>query len=297
MHLSLLQIATLASAAPLAPADLPVAETAVVAPVPEAPASDPEAATQPPPADKTEGYEPESDVIVVTGEYKPPPGDPLEQLNATTFEITKTVDQVFVEPVADVYEAAVPDPLRGALRNFLQNLLEPVNFVNGMLQLKPDLAFEALGRFAINSTLGIGGVMDVAAKPGFDMEFRRNGFANTMAYYGVGEGAFLVLPLVGATTVRDFVGSALDQSLVPFLVGPPLNTPYYGIPAYTVNSLEFRNRFEGRIAQIYASDDPYAAMRASYLCEREADIADLRGLPHPDCRIEVLMADPPEEAE
>jgi len=234
---------------------------------------------------------PQGDVIYVVGVQAATPGDPLEQINATTFQLSQSVDRAFVAPVADIYQEVLPGPLRSGLRNFLRNLLEPVNFINGMLQLKPGLAFEALGRFALNSTLGLGGLLDVAKREPFGMEFRRNGFSNTLGYYGVDDGAFLVLPLVGATTVRDLIGSTLDQAIVPFAVGAPLNTLYYGIPAYTVNSLEFRVEFDDRYTQISSSDDPYAAMRASYLCEREADIAELHGdAPPRDCSIDALMA-------
>jgi phospholipid-binding lipoprotein MlaA len=295
MQFSLLQIATLATAAPLAPAtaetaDVVVAEVVVAAPAMPEDEAEPVAETAP---------APEGDVIFVTGVHVETPGDPLENLNATTFELVQGVDRMLVEPVAEAYEDTVPDPLRAGLRNFLQNLLEPVNFVNGLLQFKPDLAFAALGRFAINSSLGLGGVFDVAKNDPIGLEFRRNGFANTLGYYGVGEGAYLVVPLIGATTVRDLVGNTLDQAMVPFLVGPPLNTTYYAVPAYTINSIEFRNRFDDRITAINAADDPYAAARESYLCQRRADIADLHGDPVPDCRLEVLLAEeaePDEEA-
>lgn len=286
MQLSLFQAASLAAAAPITPAPVEAPPVAVVLAEPE-PAPPEATPAQAEPLPETA----DADMIVVTAEQLETPGDPLEQLNATTFELTQSVDRALVEPVAEVYAEALPGPLRAALRNFLQNLLEPVNFLNGMLQVKPELAFSALGRFAINSTVGIGGVIDVAKREPIGIAFRRNGFANTLGYYGVGEGAFLVLPLVGATTVRDLVGSTLDQALVPFLIGPPLNTPYYGVPAYTVNSLEFRTKFDDRYDVIAASDDPYAAMRASYLCQRRADIADLRGDPVPDCSLELLLAE------
>lgn len=162
-----------------------------------------------------------------------------------------------------------------------------------MLQLKPGKALETVGRFAINTTVGVAGLFDVAKKEPFNLPYRRNGFANTLGYYGVGPGPFLVLPLVGATTLRDLLGSGIDQSILPFAVGKPFNTPYYAIPAYTVNSLEFRIEFDERIGQINDSDDPYYALRESYLCNREADIAALKNQPPPrDCSIEAIMRGP-----
>ena len=230
--------------------------------------------------------------IVVTGDAPPPPGDPLEDINLKSFELTQNVDQALVAPLADAYEEELPKPLRRGLRNFLRNLLEPVNFLNYMLQLKPGKAAETLGRFAINSTIGVAGLIDVAKKEPFNLPYRRNGFANTLGYYGVGPGPFLVLPLVGATTLRDVLGSGIDQAVLPFAVGAPFNTPYYGIPAYTVNSLEFRIEFDEKLQKINDSVDPYSSMRETYLCQREAEIAALKNRPPPrDCSLEALFPD------
>ena len=232
-------------------------------------------------------------VIVVTGEGADPQKDPLENVNIQAYELTRDIDKAFVEPIADVYEEDLPSPVRKGLRNFLRNLMEPVNALNYLLQLKPGKALETVGRFAINKTVGVAGLFDVAKKEPFNLPYRRNGFANTLGYYGVGPGPFLVLPLVGATTLRDLLGSGIDQSILPFAVGKPFNTPYYAIPAYTVNSLEFRIEFDERIGQINDSDDPYYALRESYLCNREADIAALKNQPPPrDCSIEAIMRGP-----
>ncbi len=230
--------------------------------------------------------------IVVTGSSEAIGRDPLVQLNEAAFDLTQDVDQAFVEPVADAYEKGLPKPVRKGLRNFFRNLLEPVNFLNYLLQFKPGKAFETLGRFTINSTVGLGGFIDVAKSKPFNLPYRRNGFANTLGYYGVGPGPFLVVPLVGATTLRDLVGSLLDQSFLPAVVGKPFGTPYYAIPAYTVNSLEFRIEFDEKLESIRESDDPYFAMRETYLCNREADIAALKNRPPPrDCSIEALMSE------
>ncbi|MFC3101807.1 VacJ family lipoprotein [Altererythrobacter lauratis] len=310
MSLSLVP-ALLATSAPLPLADLPVS----LATVPDAVAASAEGGvalaeaqqeTAPAPAEgigatiaqqavtETDPTAAESqDVIIVEGNLAAPPGDPLERVNIEVYEVTQSIDRNFVAPVAEVYRDDLPKPLRNGLRNFLRNLLEPVNFINFLLQLKPGKAIETLARFTINTTVGIGGLFDIAAGPEFQLPYRRNGLANTLGYYGVGPGPFLVLPLVGATTLRDIIGNTLDQAIVPLAVGSPLNTPYYAIPAYTVNSLQFRIEFDERLGQIRDSVDPYSAMRESYLCLREADIAALRNRPPPrDCSIDALMADP-----
>jgi phospholipid-binding lipoprotein MlaA len=285
MAISLASSVFLVSSSPIAVMMQPQAVVLVQDSAPQA-AQVQEQAEEAPPTDG-------GNVIVVTGEGADPLKDPLENVNIQAYELTRDIDKAFVEPISDAYEEDLPSPIRKGLRNFLRNLMEPVNALNYLLQLKPGKALETVGRFAINTTVGVGGMFDVAKKEPINLPYRRNGFANTLGYYGVGPGPFLVLPLVGATTLRDLLGSGIDQSILPFAVGKPFNTPYYAIPAYTVNSLEFRIEFDERIGQINDSDDPYYALRESYLCNREADIAALKNQPPPrDCSIEAIMRGP-----
>ena len=218
----------------------------------------------------------DGDIIVVSSAYGPPDEDPLMRVNEAAFDFTDGLDQALVGPVADVYEDGLPSPIRIGLRNVLRNLREPVNFLNFLLQLKVGKAFETAGRFAINSTLGLGGIIDMAAKEGIGLPYRRNGFSNTLGFYGVGDGPFLVLPLAGATTLRDFIGAGLDQSVLPFVAGKPFNTPEYGVPAFVVNSLQFRIEFDETLTEIRESDDPYVALRDEYLGQRKAEVDALR---------------------
>lgn len=297
--------ALLASAAPVAVAVPPSVEvmqqgegsvqaTQPGAAAPDSPVEVPvDAATAAGPADPADPASEQlpGDVIVVEGSVGPPPGDPAIQVNEAVFNIAQDIDQAVVGPVAEVYEDDIPKPLRNGLRNFLRNLLEPVNALNFLLQLKPGKALETLGRFAINSTIGVAGLVDMASRDPFNLPWRRNGIANTLGYYGVGPGPYLVLPLIGATTLRDLLGSTIDQAIVPFAVGAPLNTPYYAIPAYTINSLQFRMEFDQTLTEIRDSIDPYEATREYYLCRRENDILTLRNRPLQDCRIDVLMGE------
>jgi phospholipid-binding lipoprotein MlaA len=226
----------------------------------------------------------DGNTIVVTGSG-PPPGDPLAQVNAQTFEAMQSVDQALVEPVAYAYRDELPKPVRKGLSHFFRNLREPVVFLNFMLQLKPGKAFETLGRFAINSTLGLGGVLDVAKKKPFNLPYRHNGFANTLGYYGVGPGPFLYLPLVGATTVRDLLGTVADAAVLPTAVGKPFNTIAYSAPAYVVTSLDSRIEFDDEIQRIRNADEPYTTMRETYLAKRQREIDALHGrerTPQPD---------------
>lgn len=215
--------------------------------------------------------------IVVEGAYGPPEGDPAEKLNAESYRITQAVDEALIEPVAYAYRDGLPEPLRDGLGNVVRNLGEPSNALNFLLQGKVGKAFGALGRLAINSTLGIGGLIDIAGKPGIGIPYRRNGFANTMGYYGVESGPYLYLPVTGATTLRDIIGSTLDQALLPLAVGKPFNQMEYAATYFVINGLDQRLEVDAELAEIRASDDPYAERRDTYLARREREIAALKG--------------------
>ncbi|MEM9502047.1 MAG: VacJ family lipoprotein [Pseudomonadota bacterium] len=233
---------------------------------------------QAPPDDTAGEDEPEQPVneIIVEGEVGPPEGDPLEQINAESFRITQDIDEALVAPLAYAYEDGFPGPIRDGLRNAIRNLGEPSNALNFLLQLKVGKAIETIGRFAINSTLGIGGLFDIAGEPGIGLPYRRNGFANTFGYYGIGSGPYLVLPLSGSTSVRDVIGNGLDNLLLPTVVGGPFRDPAVGIPLFAVSSLQSRLELDEQLERINASDDPYGSMREGYLTEREATIQEFR---------------------
>jgi phospholipid-binding lipoprotein MlaA len=215
--------------------------------------------------------------IVVIGRRGHAPGDPLEAFNARSFAITQSVDAAAIRPLAMAYEHDLPSPIRTVLRHLMQNLHEPVVFLNFLLQLKPGKAAETLGRFAINSTLGIGGVLDVARHRPFDLPVRRNGFADTMGFYGVKPGAFLFLPIIGPTTTRDLVGGLLDRAVLPLAIGGPFSKPIYSVPVGVVSELDRRAQIDGTLGTIRQSEDPYAARRRLYLTLRKAEIDHLRG--------------------
>ena len=239
-----------------------------------------------PPADPAADIPVEGE-IVITGRA-PIKADPLAQINAQTYEAVAAVDEAIVAPVAQVYGKGLPKPIRKGLSNFFANLREPVVFLNDVLQLRPKRAARTLGRFVINSTVGVAGLVDVAKKKPFHLPRRDNGFANTLAYYGVGPGPFLVVPLVGATTLRDLLGGVADTALLPTAIGKPFNRFEYAATSYVVTSLDERLELDAEVQRIRASNDPYAAMRDIYMKRRAAEIAALKapgnGIPE---RIEV----------
>jgi phospholipid-binding lipoprotein MlaA len=223
---------------------------------------------------------PEGDVLV-TGRSRR--GDPLEPFNAASFEAAQAVDKAVVGPAAMAYEKGVPSPLRSGLRNFLVNLREPVVFFNFLLQHKIGKAAQTAGRFLLNSTVGILGVMDVAKRKPFNLPLRRNSFANTLGFYGVGTGPFFFLPLVGPTTLRDLVGTVMDQVLIPIQPIRPSGGLTYTVPVGLLSALDYRARIEPDLQRQRETGDPYAALRREYLARRKAEIDWLRGRgPEPD---------------
>ncbi len=237
------------------------------------------AAVQDIPPARAAGEVPPANEIIVEGEVGPPKSDPMERVNEDSFRVTQAVDEALVEPVAYAYRDGLPEPVRDGLGNVVRNLGEPSNALNFLLQGKVGKAFETLGRFAINSTLGVGGLFDFAGRQSFELPYRRNGFANTMGYYGVGPGPYLYLPVTGATTARDLGGSILDQLLLPIAVGEPFNRTEYAATYFVINGLDQRLAFDEEIASIRASDDPYRLRRETYLAQRRRDIAQLKGEP------------------
>ena len=229
--------------------------------------------------------------IVVTARGDAPPGDPLQAVNIESYRAVQAIDKALVGPIAMGYQGIVPEPVRDGVGNALRNLTEPVNFLNYLLQFKIGKAAETLGRFAINSTFGVGGLFDVAKKKPFNLPYRRNGFANTLGFYGVEPGPFFYLPLFGATTLRDMAGNGLDMLVLPTAIGKPFNRTAYAVPTTVVRALNDRIERDAEIERLQQQSlDPYVETRTLYLQMRQREIDALRG------RIPDVTAGPPVEA-
>lgn len=215
--------------------------------------------------------------IVVKGATGPAQGDPAQAINEQSYAAIQAVDDAVVAPVAKVYKKGLPSPVRTGLRNILTNLTEPVVFINFLLQLKPGKAAETLGRFALNTTLGVGGLVDVAKTEPFKLPRRVNGFANTMGYYGIGPGPYMFVPIVGPTTLRDILGLGLDRALLPLAVGSPLTRPEWVFGVGTIKSLDDRVEFDCELTRQHESSNPYNTAREFYLDRRKAEIEALHG--------------------
>ena len=153
--------------------------------------------------------------------------DPLEPMNRAVFAFNLQVDKYALEPLAKDYRAVIPEFGRGMVRNFFHNLKSPVIFVNHLLQWQPQRAYETAVRFVANSTVGIGGLFDVAP-----IEVHEEDLGQTLAMWGVEEGAYLVLPFLGPTNFRDLTGMVGDRLFDPF--------------SYLANANQAQNAFYGR---------------------------------------------------
>jgi phospholipid-binding lipoprotein MlaA len=140
--------------------------------------------------------------------------DPLEPLNREIFDFNLFVDRILLKPVAQGYVAVVPEGGRDAVRHFLDNLHEPIVFANNLLQGEFKRAHDTLARFLMNSTFGLGGVLDLASKDG--LEKQSGDFGQTLFSWGVPDGPYLVLPIFGPSNPRDAIGMGVDGYADPW---------------------------------------------------------------------------------
>lgn len=194
--------------------------------------------------------------------------DPFEGINRVTFAINRTLDDVILGPVAEIYVGLVPRWGRNRVNDALNNLGEPVNFANGLLQGDMERAVTSMLRFAFNSTIGLAGIFDVAE--GIDLSRSDEDFGQTLAVWGVGEGPYLVLPLFGPSNPRDAVGMGVDWLMDPFTRALRSHERYQRMIA---RGIDLRSRYIEELATLEeTSIDFYAAMRELYRQHRNNEI-------------------------
>ncbi|MGD0145006.1 MAG: VacJ family lipoprotein [Rhizomicrobium sp.] len=202
--------------------------------------------------------------------------DPFEPMNRVVFGFDEKVDRYVELPIVGFYVFWMPRPLRRGLDNFLENLDMPVVFTNDVLQGEVTCAGQAFGRFTVNSTIGLGGFFDVATRTG--LPYRHADFGQTLSVYGVGEGPFLVLPIVGADSPRDLAGEVFDLGIDP-ITYLPIAEPFYVRASITAGvniatPLETNGRNVVLRQELQRSSlDPYVTMRSVYRQIRAAQIA------------------------
>jgi phospholipid-binding lipoprotein MlaA len=216
--------------------------------------------------------------IVVSGERKAPAGDPLEGVNMKSYAVVQATDKAVVGPAAMAYKKTLPSPLRQGFHNVLYNMREPSVAVGFLLEHKFGKMFETIGRFGLNSTVGLAGIFDVAKRKPFHLPWRPNGIADAMAFYGIPNGPYFFLPLIGPTTLRDLIGTTIDRVGFPALYADELRGPAYGLAVTIIGGLDDRVMIDPQLRVFHDAPDPYAAMRRFYLQRRQAEIDGLHGI-------------------
>lgn len=195
--------------------------------------------------------------------------DPLESMNRGIYKFNDTADKAVIKPIAGAYKAVLPSPIRTGIHNFFSNLGTVTSLINNLLQFEFSKAMDNAGRLVINSTVGLGGLVDVAS---MDNVPKHNAdFGQTLGKWGVGSGAYIVLPFIGPSTLRDTAGLAVDT--------------VYLDPIQLLDEARARNQLrlvkfiDLRAQYLPASDliddaalDPYIFMREAYLQRRSIAI-------------------------
>lgn len=197
--------------------------------------------------------------------------DPYEPFNRAIFFFNEQADLFVVRPVAETYATFVPLEIRRLLDNFMINLASPVNVANSALQGDGERAARAFGRFVLNTVFGFGGVFDVAAEEGL-MRVDED-FGQTLAVWGVGPGPYLMLPLLGPSSLRDTSGRVVDAMLNPLTYFFPDGGEFVSPTLATAGLVSRRARnLEVVEAAERSSIDLYAAVRSSYGQQRRNQI-------------------------
>ena len=200
--------------------------------------------------------------------------DPLEPFNRAIFSFNNAADKIILEPVSKGYKK-LPSPIQSGISNFLSNLRMPLVFVNQLLQGQGKNASESAGRFLVNSTIGVFGLVDVADKIG--LEEKDEDFGQTLATWGVGDGFYIVLPLVGPSNLRDTAGMVLTYTTDPINAYAVSEGEAWLVSLRTsVNAVDQRSKIIDEVnAMRNNSLDYYAAVRSSYYQNRKAAIANM----------------------
>ena len=205
--------------------------------------------------------------------------DPLEGFNRAMFEVNQTIDRFLLKPLAETYVFILPGEVRHRIANVLGNLSEPLNLVNNAAQGKFERAGSTLMRFTVNTTIGVGGIFDVAAEWGY--ERTPEDFGQTLAAWGVGGEPFLMLPLLGPTNPRDASAFGVDWFADPFGYLLPAEA---GLARGVTSGVSQRAQYLEELETLEATSvDYYAALRELYRQYRATEIRD--GAPPPTMEI------------
>ncbi len=199
------------------------------------------------------------------------PNDPFERTNRAVFDASLRADRYVVLPVAKLYRHAIPRPVRESIRHFLNNLNSPVIFTNDVLQGQLERAGITAARFGINTTFGVGGLFEVAE--GWGLPRHDEDFGQTLAVWGVGEGPYLFLPIIGPGNPRDLAGWGVDFLFDPLTFvhwGDKWPVPY---ARFGIDMIDVRERNIETLDDIQKTTlDFYASIRSLYRQTRNNEI-------------------------
>lgn len=198
--------------------------------------------------------------------------DPAEPTNRAMFEVHEAIDRNVLQPVAEAYRDVIPQGIRIAIRNILGNLRTPVILASDLMQGEVSRARITLGRFMVNSTIGVLGIADIATSLG--VPGHTEDFGQTLAVWGVGEGPFLFVPLLGPSNPRDLVGQGVDLMINPLsYFGQGLLVDTAGWTQLGLTVVDTREALLDPIDQVRATSlDPYSTLRSAYRQRRGYEI-------------------------
>ena len=214
--------------------------------------------------------------------------DPAEPVNRTIFKVNVAADHAVMKPVAEAYTDHVPEGVQKGIHNVVQNLKEPAVAVNDALQGNVRHAWESVQRLAVNSTAGVAGIFDVADKLG--LPAHKADFGQTLAVWGVGEGPFVELPLLGPSNARDAVGTVVDMAMNPltFVGGAPAT--YASVATGSANVVDTRAQHLHDLDELERNSlDYYATLRSVYRQHRDAEISAAKEREPPQGQIDISV--------
>ena len=198
------------------------------------------------------------------------PGDPIEPINRGIYSFNNTFDHYLFKPIAKGYDFVLPSPVKAGVSNFFQNAADVQSLVSDALQLKGKKFGDDLGRVMLNSTFGIGGIFDLATPMG--IERGDEDIGQTLGYWGIGAGPYLVIPFLGPSSLRDAVGRFGDSQINPL-------SKVSSVPVR--NSLTGLGVVDARVSLFPAEEllnqaalDRYTFLRSAYLQRRQSLVLD-----------------------